>query len=993
MIYGDLSVKQSSIQVFKKKKFYLIGLCGLIFAGTQYSLAQTNTNSPAPTDLSGFWVLHVPNGNGIRVDSYIEFHQNDNTITGTITTTTGVPPTPTPIRGTFQDGQVHFAAGGSTPFASVYDGAVQSGKIYFDIQRRKREKQRGIAERTTREASLPPGKLPLPVLRDLPDNGLVRTPPMGWNSWNLFKDKIDDATVRAMADAMVSSGMSKLGYSYINIDGTWEGGRDATGNLIPNKKFPDMKALVDYVHSKGLRIGIYSSPGPKTCGGYEGSYGHEQQDANTFAAWGFDYLKYDSCSARLIYPSTQENEQGLYQKMGEALQKTGRPIVYSLCEYGDADVWKWGSKTGGNLWRTTHDIDDTWASIERIGFSQIKLASYAKPGHWNDPDMLEIGNGGMNADEYRTQMSLWSLLSAPLIAGNDLRNMSEETKSILMNADVIAIDQDQAAKPVEALPTQGKVEILRRSMQDGSVVIGMFNRADSAANGTIIWNDVIPEFKINSFRVRDLWKHEAVTITGANYTASIRPHGVVLLRVDMAESMPFVTSGQAVQVGCSRNYMVTIFGSNFVPSSTLLVSGISYPVTHTSATELQAIIPLGAKTTSFPVSVSTPGSHASASVTVNAITPALQVCNGKLLKNGVPFIVKGVQISAFYRPSNGQSSQYIHYGPVLNARNYFETNFPTQATTELTAAKNWGANTIRLQVCEGGLNPSDPWYNAYGFLDELQQAVSLIESMGLEVIITNNSECMAYKTKYHMPNAATLAADQTLAAMFGNDSNVMLDLYNEPGLASVPTEFSGPVANPGNNWNLWAHGGYDVTNGTTDVGMQTIMNNLRSGSAPGTGPNTSPAINVILLEGLNFGEVLDGIPAISDPLNDWGAAIHPYLHGWDRDPKHWQTSFGFYADKGNLVIADEWGAPTEKGKDGAWCRSKEDLALPGKLLSYLQEKHIGVSGWAFDIASTLTLALDGTFAPNTLVGMNCGSPNGGPGTLLQSLFRNPDYKP
>jgi alpha-galactosidase len=286
------------------------------------------------------------------------------------------------------------------------------------------------------------------------------------------------------------------------------------------------------VHSKGLKIGIYSSPGPKTCAAYEGSFGHEVQDANTFAAWGIDYIKYDLCSARTIYNSTQDDLQGLYQKMGEALQSTHRPIVYSLCQYGDADVWNWGTKTGGNLWRTTGDIRDEWASMERIGFSQIEIAHFAQPGHWNDPDMLEIGNGGMNAEEYRTHMSLWSLLAAPLIAGNDLRSMTDETKSILMNADVISIDQDTAAKPVRMLSEQGKVEILERPLHDGSVAVGIFNRGDAPADGSFSWQSLqLPGKKL---QIRDLWKHEAVAAVGDSYSATVPPHGVVLLSVSAA---------------------------------------------------------------------------------------------------------------------------------------------------------------------------------------------------------------------------------------------------------------------------------------------------------------------------------------------------------------------------------------------------------------------------------------------------------------------------
>jgi alpha-galactosidase len=495
----------------------------------------------AQTDLTGYWVLHVPNGDGTSRDSFIQFEQKGDTLSGTLM---GRGPRGIPITGTLKDGQVHFetqppaapATGTPPPFPfrqQVYDGTYQDGKLQLHTQNPRMGLIQGVAERTTREATLPPAPLPLPQLKELPDNGLVRTPPMGWNSWNKFAGKVDDASVRAMADAMVTSGMSKAGYVYINIDDTWEGGRDAAGNIITNRKFPDMKALADYVHAKGLKIGIYSSPGPKTCAGYEGSFGHEVQDAKTYAAWGIDYLKYDLCSARTIYQSTPDELQALYQKMGEALQSTGRPIVFSLCEYGNGDVWKWGSKVGGNLWRTTDDIRDTWASMDHIGFSQIDIAHYAQPGHWNDPDMLEIGNGGMNADEYRTHMSLWSLLSAPLLAGNDLRDMTDETKSILMNSEVIAIDQDPAAKPVQLLAQDGKIEVLWRSMQDGSVIVGVFNRGDAEAQGGFSWSS-LNLGAATALQARDLWKHQDLAVKGDSYSDSVPAHGVILLRVAAA---------------------------------------------------------------------------------------------------------------------------------------------------------------------------------------------------------------------------------------------------------------------------------------------------------------------------------------------------------------------------------------------------------------------------------------------------------------------------
>jgi len=365
---------------------------------------------------------------------------------------------------------------------------------------------------------------------------------MGWNSWNKFHDRFDDKTVREMADALVSSGMAKAGYQYLVVDEGWTSGRDANGKIIGNARFPDMKKLAEYVHSKGLKIGIYSSPGPQACsgdlgGGYQGSFGHEEEDAQTFADWGYDYLKYDWCSAGGVYSSTREDEQGAYQKMGEALLKTGRPMVYSLCQYGAADVWKWGAKTGGNLWRTTFDIGDRWESMERIGFAQIDIAGFTQPGHWNDPDMLEVGNGGMTAHEYRTHMSLWSMLSAPLMAGNDVRTMTEETKSILMNPDVIAIDQDRDPKPVQRLSQNGKTEVIIRPLSGNAFAVGLFNRGDRPAAVSFRWDALKFNTGLCGFRrlqAQDLWKHQPVETTGDEFTATVPVHGVVLLRVAAA---------------------------------------------------------------------------------------------------------------------------------------------------------------------------------------------------------------------------------------------------------------------------------------------------------------------------------------------------------------------------------------------------------------------------------------------------------------------------
>jgi alpha-galactosidase len=356
---------------------------------------------------------------------------------------------------------------------------------------------------------------------------LAQTPPMGWNSWNKFGAHVDDKTVREIADAIVSSGMKDAGYVYVNIDDTWEGKRDEQGNIQSNEKFPDMKALADYVHSKGLKIGIYSSPGPQTCAKYEGSYQHEEQDAKTWAAWGIDYLKYDWCSAEKVYK--REDMPAVYKKMSEALKAAGRPIVFSLCQYGLDKVWQWGPSAGGNLWRTTGDIDDNWRSMSRIGFDrETGLESYAGPGHWNDPDMLEIGNEGMSEIEYRTHMSLWAMLAAPLLAGNDLRHMADETKAILTNREVIAIDQDPLGKQGYRVSKAASEEIWIKPLTGGAVAVALFNRGEMSALMSVHWRDLELKGKLN---VRDLWAHVDRGKIKDEYVAEVPAHGAVLIRI------------------------------------------------------------------------------------------------------------------------------------------------------------------------------------------------------------------------------------------------------------------------------------------------------------------------------------------------------------------------------------------------------------------------------------------------------------------------------
>jgi alpha-galactosidase len=482
----------------------------------------------APADLSGNWAVRAAQPDGTVRRIYLNLKQEGPRITGSIRVTqfyyTIVESTGGP------DG---FAVTASMMDANkerrvVYEGKLIGDELHLSTRRRPDEKpSEMVAVRAPPGEGALPARLPPPALHKVPDNGLARTPPMGWNSWNKFRGQVDDAAVRGIADAMVSSGMKDAGYIYVNIDDTWEGERDEKGDIRSNKKFPDMKSLADYVHGKGLKIGIYSSPGPSTCAGYEGSYGHEEQDARTFAAWGIDYLKYDWCGARTLYADDQM--RAIYQKMGDALRATGRPIVYSLCQYGREDVWKWGPDVGGNLWRTTGDISDRWESMTRIGFGQDELAQWAQPGHWNDPDMLEIGNGGMTDTEYKVHMSLWSILAAPLIAGNDLRSMTPEIRDILTNREVIAIDQDKDGKQGRRRWKSGEQEIWVRQLADGGQAVGLFNRAAEEARITVKWADL--GIQKTPSHIRDLWAHRNVKPEGSQLAATVSGHGVVLLRV------------------------------------------------------------------------------------------------------------------------------------------------------------------------------------------------------------------------------------------------------------------------------------------------------------------------------------------------------------------------------------------------------------------------------------------------------------------------------
>ncbi len=376
---------------------------------------------------------------------------------------------------------------------------------------------------------------------------LALTPPMGWNSWNKFSCNVDENLIKEMADAMVSSGMKDAGYTYINIDDCWHGDRDENGFIHPDeKRFPSgMKALADYIHSKGLKLGIYSDAGSQTCGGRPGSRGYEFQDAKTYASWGIDYLKYDWCNTESL------NAEGAYKTMAAALKKAGKPIVLSICEWGDNQPWNWG-KNVGHLWRTSGDIFNcfdciedhgTWKSwgVMQILDKQEGLRKYAGPGHWNDPDMLEVGNGKLSPGEDRAHFSMWAMLAAPLIAGNDLRNMDDETKKVLMNKDVIAINQDVLGVQALKYKDEGEFEIWFKPLENGDWAVAFLNRDSTDKDLTFDWNtNIFTDTEVSNktfnttqqkFKIIDLWTKKNRGTTSKKLSAKIPAKDVLMLRL------------------------------------------------------------------------------------------------------------------------------------------------------------------------------------------------------------------------------------------------------------------------------------------------------------------------------------------------------------------------------------------------------------------------------------------------------------------------------
>ena len=402
-------------------------------------------------------------------------------------------------------------------------------------------------------------------LRIVAGPNICLTPPMGWNSWNCWAEAVDDAKVRAAADAMVNSGLVQHGWTYINIDDCWMIkpnstdsltmgiARDPEGRINSNKKFPDMRALGEYVHQKGLKLGLYSSPGPLTCAGYTACYEHETQDAARFGEWGVDYLKYDWCSYDKIAKNRELPElKKPYFVMRKALDNVHRDIVFSLCQYGMGKVWEWGAEVGGNCWRTTGDINDSWSSMAGIGFNQAGHEKFAGAGHWNDPDMLVVGNVGWGPslhptrllpDEQYTHISLWSLLSAPLLIGCDLSHLDDFTKNLLTNDEVIDISQDPLGKQATRVSDEGGMQIWVKELEDGSKAVGLFNVGSTTAKdpiGYFDW-DSKPSERItlnakvlgfsNRFSVRDVWRQKELGSFDGEFSTDVPRHGVVLVRI------------------------------------------------------------------------------------------------------------------------------------------------------------------------------------------------------------------------------------------------------------------------------------------------------------------------------------------------------------------------------------------------------------------------------------------------------------------------------
>ncbi|WP_329113574.1 NPCBM/NEW2 domain-containing protein [Streptomyces sp. NBC_01465] len=475
------------------------------------------------------------------------------------------------------------------------------------------------------------------------NNGLALTPPMGFNNWNSTgcRAEFNESMVKGIADLFVDKGLKAAGYQYVNLDDCWAlPQRDANGKLVPDPvRFPNgIKAVADYVHSKGLKLGIYTSAGTKTCNsaGFPGGLGHEYSDAQQFADWGVDYLKYDNC-----------NNQGVdaiqrYTTMRDALKATGRPIVYSICEWGSNKPWEWAADVG-NLWRTTGDISDSWGSMLSIMKQNLPLAAAAGPGHWNDPDMLEVGNGGMTDTEYRTHFSMWSVMASPLLIGSDLRKATPETFDIVTNSEVIAVDQDPLGKQGTVLSSEGGRWVVSKEMKDGSRTIALFNETGTAQRiATTAQAAGLP--KATAYTERDLWKHQSFNTAGT-VSATVPAHGTVLLRVSAdkqwAKNPPAVelglNSSPLLESGATVDLTTTVTDLGRTPAlqaSVALTGPAGWKVTPAGPTSKAVVTTGTALTTKWKVT-------APAGTTVGAydftLTAAYRSPSGTRVESQLPF--------------------------------------------------------------------------------------------------------------------------------------------------------------------------------------------------------------------------------------------------------------------------------------------------------------------------------------------------------------------
>ncbi|XXY51844.1 NPCBM/NEW2 domain-containing protein [Sorangium sp. So ce269] len=520
-----------------------------------------------------------------------------------------------------------------------------------------------------------------------PIDRLALTPPMGFNNWNAFGCDVNEALIKETADFFVSSGLQELGYTYVNIDDCWslkERGED--GRLVPDpEKFPSgIKGLADYVHSKGLKLGIYGDAGTKTCAGYPGSLGHEEVDAQTWAEWGVDYLKYDNCYNQS--DGSREDYVRRYTAMREALDEAGGDIVYSICEWGQSQPWEWAVGVG-NLWRTTGDISDTWSSLRSIIASNVKLAQYAGPGHWNDPDMLEIGNGGMSLTEYRTHMGMWAMMAAPLIIGTDLRTATEETLAILSNKDIIAIDQDPLGKQATIVAEQDGLMVLARPLSDGTQAIALYNSTDSLAMISVPATDAGLD-DAGAYRLDDVWTGKS-THSKEVIAAGVPAHGTLVYRISPTPEPE--TLAPAVSLGAQLGTLV----SGLADGATLTTRVTNQGISDAADVAVRVTAPEGWEVTAEDASTSELlSSDASLETTWSIVVP-----------EGTPAGRYTIVVATAYTWGQGDEASFssellsVVVAPPLDGTTHLSKLFPVTSENAV--------GPVELDMSNGGETPED----------------------------------------------------------------------------------------------------------------------------------------------------------------------------------------------------------------------------------------------------------------------------------------------